>query len=94
MALTDEELIQIEAMLAATDADSRAFADLRRRFPEITVTRCDPSDVDGEIPYRVYRRFELYLVDGRDHCWRLCLNPDIATGIVVVPRKDEEKVVA
>lgn len=85
MALTDNHLREIEALLGAPDADARAVTELRGRLPGISITRCDPSDLGVEEPFREYPRFSLYLVDGSDHCWRLTAEPACATGLVVVP---------
>ena len=87
MALSAEELAEIEALLEAPGADGRALADLRRRFPHLSLTRCDASDVDSDEPFRTYARFDLYLVDGADHCWRLTSEPERATGLVVAEHK-------
>lgn len=87
MALSDADLAQIEALLAASEVGAAAFADFRRRFPGLTLTRCDASDMGAEAPFRKYPRFNLYLVDGADHCWRLTRDPACATGIVVASRK-------
>ena len=87
MALSADDLAQIEELLAAPDADTRAFHELRRRFPELSLTRCDASDLDAEAPYREYGRFNLYLVDGGEHCWRLTSDPEQATGLVLARNK-------
>jgi hypothetical protein len=87
MTLSANELAEIEASLAAPDADIGVLADLRRRFPRVSLTRCDASDVGVESPFREFRKFSLYLVDGADHCWRLTGDAARATGIVVVPHK-------
>ena len=83
MALSEDELGQIETLLAAPDADAQAVAELRRRFPGLSFTRCDASDLGGEQPFREYQRFNLYLVDRVDHCWRITSDPTRATGVVV-----------
>lgn len=87
MALNDADLAQIGTLLAAPDADARSLADFRRRFPGLTLTRCDAADMGAEAPFREYPRFNLYLVDSADHCWRLTTDPARATGIVVANRK-------
>jgi Family of unknown function (DUF6129) len=87
MTLNANELAEIEAVLAAPDADTGVLGELRRRFPQISLTRCDASDVGVEPPFREFQRFSLYLVDGADHCWRLTNDTARATGIVVVPHK-------
>lgn len=84
MGLSADDLSEIEALLAGHDADTKALADLRRRFPNLSLTRCDAADLDAEPPFRAHRRFDLYLVDGMDHCWHLTSDPSRATGIVVV----------
>lgn len=87
MALTDDHLREIETLLGAPESDAQAVAELRRRLPGISITRCDPSDLGVETPFREFPRFSLYLVDGSDHCWRLTADPACATGLVVVQEK-------
>jgi hypothetical protein len=87
MTLSLDDLAEIEVLLAAPDANVSVLAELRRRFPGMSLTRCDASDVGVESPYREFRKFSLYLVDGADHCWRLTADATRATGIVVVQHK-------
>lgn len=87
MGLSLHELAQIDALLAAPDAGVNALADLRQRFPGLSLTRCDASDVDSDEPFRSYTRFNLYLVDGAAHCWQLTMDPERATGLVVADIK-------
>ncbi len=87
MALSSDDLAEIDALLAAPGAGDGALADLRRRFPGLSLTRCDASDVDQEEPFRAYPRFNLYLVDGAAHCWRLTADPASATGLLVAGLK-------
>jgi hypothetical protein len=84
MGLSAGDLNEIEALLAGHGAGHRVLADLRRRFPDLSLTRCDAADLDAEPPFRAHQRFDLYLVDGTDHCWRLTADSSRATGIVVV----------
>lgn len=88
MGLSTSDLAQIEALLGAPGADARALAELRRHFPRLSLTRCDPRD-GAEPPFRELGRFDLYLVDGNDHCWRLTSDPERATGVVVTTHKDD-----
>ncbi len=86
MALSDADLARIDTLLITADA-SAALADFRRRFPGLTLTRCEVPDMGTEVPFREYPRFNLYLVDATDHCWRLTADPARATGIVVAQRR-------
>jgi len=85
MALGPDELLEIEGVLSAPDADARVFAQLRSRFPQLSWTRCDASDVT-ESPFRTYSKFEVHLVDRSDHCVQITTDPARATGIVLADR--------
>jgi hypothetical protein len=85
MALGSDELLEIDGVLSAPDADARVFAQLRGRFPHLSWTKCDASDV-SEAPFRTYSRFELHLVDRSDHCVQITADPARATGIVLANR--------
>jgi hypothetical protein len=84
--LSDDALATIEAALSPPDADLAALAGFRHEFPGLSLTRCDVSDLGVEQPFRQYRRFNLYLVDASDHCWRLTADPARATGVVVAAK--------
>lgn len=84
--ITQEDLARIDGLLATPPAEANPLADFRARFPGLSLTRCDAQDMSGEVPFRAYPKFDLYLVDGRDHCWRITDDPGAATGIVVAAR--------
>ena len=84
MALGISDLTAIDALVAEQTDVATAVKALRQRFPGMSVTQCDPSDVDLETPFRTWPRFPLHLVDSADHCWRLTLDADRATGLVLV----------
>ena len=83
MALNNDALAFLEAALGSAEADAAALAEFRQDFPGCSLTRCDASDLGVEIPFRRYPRFDLYLVDANDHCWRITDDPARATGVVV-----------
>jgi hypothetical protein len=87
VALSTSDLADIEALLAAQPEPSLAVTALRRRFPKMAVTQCDPSDVDLETPFRTWAGFALHLVDSADHCWRLTDQTERATGLLLVAHK-------
>jgi len=87
VALSTQDLAQIEALLTPRGGDAQALSELRRKLPGLSFTRCDLSDLGAEQPFREYPRFSLYLVDRVDHCWRITLDPARATGVVVAQHK-------
>lgn len=86
MAVSTDELIEIGKMLSAPDVDMHVIAELRRRFPHLTWTRCDATDVT-EAPFRAYSQYDLHLLDSSEHCAQLTTDPVRATGIVLAKRK-------
>ena len=84
--ISTDDLARIEQLLA-DPASPSPLASFRQDFPGLSLTRCDDSDMGGETPYREFSKFNLYLVDGRDHCWHITGDSSAATGIVVAARK-------
>jgi len=85
MALAENELSDIEQILAEPGAGGDAFAAMRRRFPHLVLTRCDASDVT-EAPFRAYPAFDLHLLDASEHCARVTDDPARATGLILARR--------
>ncbi|MHB1301435.1 MAG: hypothetical protein ACYCY8_11290 [Burkholderiales bacterium] len=80
--------IELIAVFLEGCADrSQMVPEFRKRFPGISLTRCDPYDMSEEIPFRSIPGFDLYLVDGRDHCVKITREPLDATGIVLAERR-------
>lgn len=85
MALSADQLAEIDKVLTAPDAASQAFAELRRKFPHLSFTRCDASDVVEE-PFRIYPGFNIHLLDAADHCVQITSDPARASGIILAKR--------
>lgn len=81
MSLAEGDLAAIEQWLASSEVSAAEF---RRRFPGVSFTRLDAPDVRGETPARICPPYQLYLLDGREHCVRLTNDLNAATGIVLV----------
>jgi hypothetical protein len=82
MPFTAAEVSQLESLLARSDGGSQAALAFRSQFPGRSLTQCDASDMGADEPFRRFAVLDLYLVDGRDHCWRLTADPAAATGVV------------
>ncbi|MGJ0506867.1 MAG: hypothetical protein ACR652_06950 [Methylocystis sp.] len=85
MTIAPAQVTQIDAALATALADAQTVAAIRQLAPGLLVTRCDQIDMRDETPFRVYKRLSLYLVDGRDHCWKITQDPACATGLAIAP---------
>ena len=83
MPFTAAEVSQLEALFDRSDGGSQAALEFRSQFPGRSLTQCDASDMGADEPFRRFGALDVYLVDGRDHCWRLTADPAAATGIVL-----------
>jgi hypothetical protein len=85
MAVSAEELTEIEKLLSGPEAGASPLSELRRKFPHLSWTKCDASDV-VETPFRSYPLYDVHLLDAADHCVQLTEEPARATGIVLAQR--------
>ncbi len=84
MAVSEEDLNEINKMLSAPE-DAGVFAALRQRFPNLSWTRCDASDVTEE-PFCTFAAYDIHLLDSADHCSHITSDPAAATGIILAKR--------
>ncbi|MEW8013653.1 MAG: DUF6129 family protein [Candidatus Sedimenticola endophacoides] len=87
--ITEEQLDQIGGMVSQQTLSEEVVGQLRQQFEGIHFTYCSDDDLAEAKPIREAKGFNLYLVDGSNHC--LCFTPDmqVATGIVVAEIEDE-----
>jgi hypothetical protein len=81
--ITAEQTQEIAAKIEVLGVDESTVSALRRHYQPIHFTYCMDDDLPNNVPIIEKAAFNLYLVDGREHC--LCLTHDyeVATGIVV-----------
>lgn len=74
---------RIGDFLESCEDRSGLVPEFRKQFPGVSLTRCDPFDMREETPVKSIAGFDLYLVDGRDHCVKITADADVATGVVL-----------
>jgi hypothetical protein len=82
----------LESIALAVNAHSlndSIVALFRSEYPGIHFTYCMEDDIGNYQPMLEYPGFNLYLVDGREHCLCLTRNYEHATGIVIAERLEE-----
>ena len=81
--ITTEQVNAIAAKIEALGVDETTVLALRQEFQPLHFTFCMDDDLPNNTPVSEHKDFNLYLIDGREHC--LCLTSDYeaATGIVV-----------
>lgn len=87
MAMNAEDLQAIEVLFADAGPEMESIAALRRKFPHLSWTECDDSDV-AETPFRSYARVDIHLLNSKDHCAQITSDPAGATGVIVARRRD------
>jgi hypothetical protein len=84
----EQQIDRVLELLAEHGAEVSVLARLREQLPGIHFTHCADDDVLGPEPVREGETFNLYLVDGREHCLRLTDDPEQATGLLVAELED------
>lgn len=81
--ITADQVQAIADRVKQFGLDDNTVFKLRQDFPDLHFTYCMDDDLSNKKPVLEQAAFNLYLVDGREHC--LCLTNDyeIATGVVV-----------
>ena len=81
--ITAEQVNEITAKIETLGVDESTVSALRQQYQAIHFTYCMDDDLPNNTPVIEHNGFNLYLIDGREHC--LCLTNDyqVATGIVI-----------
>jgi hypothetical protein len=88
--ITPQLVESIAQGLAGRGLDESAVSSLRSAYPEVHFTYCSDDDVLTGKPVTVRDGFNVYLVDGRDHCLQLTADYSAATGLVLAYCIDDE----
>jgi hypothetical protein len=86
MCISNEIIAEIESTLLQFEKNtSNPVPILKECFPQLTFLRMSDSDMDVQ-PYLTAQKYNLYLLDGREHCVQITHNLEHATGIVVTQK--------
>jgi hypothetical protein len=88
--ITTAQLSEVSSKIKQLGISEAVLPQLRQDFPTIHFTYCMDDDIGAYQPVLTESAFNLYLIDGREHC--LCLTQDagLASGIVIAEVVDEE----
>lgn len=82
MAMSADDLEVIEGLFAGAKQSEITMAELRIKFPHLSWSQCDASDVT-DLPFRIFPSFDMHLLNTVDHCARLTTDLEAATGIIL-----------
>jgi len=81
--ISSEQLQRIASAIRTQTLNETVVSALRGEYPGIHFTYCMEDDIPTQEPVLEGESFNLYLVDGREHCLCLTNNYEHATGIVI-----------
>lgn len=81
--ISTAQLQALEQRIATATLNDELIAQLRQEFAPLHFTYCADDDVASIAPVSENDGFNLYLIDGREHCLALTNDLTIATGVVV-----------
>jgi hypothetical protein len=88
--LTAETVAAIADEVGRRGLSEETVAALRLEYGGVHFTHCSDDDVGAREPYASYPNFNVYLVDGRDHCLCFTSRLDHATGLVLAEVIDDD----
>lgn len=88
--IASETVQTIASQVQALGTSEDVVQSLRKEYPNIHFTYCMDDDVCGPTPALETEKFNLYFIDGRDHCLAFTNDSEIATGIVVAEVIDDD----
>ena len=74
---------EITGKVTTSGLSEALIQDLRATYPNMHFTYCMDDDIGSAKPFKETPDFNVYLVDGRDHCLALTNDLSTATGIVL-----------
>lgn len=89
MPIKPELLQTIADKISGISLSESVISDLRSGNPGVHFTYCMEDDIPNNDPILTGTGFNLYLVDGREHCLCLTNNYEHATGIVIAEVTDD-----
>ena len=81
--ISTEQVNEIAEKIDILGVDEATVSTLRQQYQPIHFTYCMDDDLPNNEPVIEKAAFNLYLIDGREHCLCLTNDYDVATGIVV-----------
>ncbi len=78
-----QQLQLISEFIDTQPLSEQVISALRLQYPQIHFTYCMEDDIPNQEPVLSTLAFNLYLVDGREHCLCLTRQYEHATGVVI-----------
>ncbi|PWC39100.1 hypothetical protein [Azospirillum sp. TSO35-2] len=94
MPLSPERIDTIATLASQLFAEGRNLDSVVRAVraanPDLKTVTGAMAAVMAEDPFREEAAFDLHLVDGNNHCWLITDRSELATGLVIAQRDEDE----
>jgi hypothetical protein len=81
--ITEAQLQAVSDRITSAYLDDALITSMRTEFAPLHFTYCYDDDISDRTPVIETDKFNLYLIDGREHCLKMTNDYEVATGIVV-----------
>lgn len=81
--ISAEDITTIAGEVEKLGLSEQSLAELRASHPNVHFTYCMDDDIGHYRPYLERPNFNIYLVDGREHCLKFTTELEGATGLVL-----------
>ena len=86
-----ETIENISEQIKNLGVSEQTVSELRTKWPKLHFTYCMDDDICGPKPFYESDVYNLYLVDGQDHCMKFTTNQETATGLVIAEREEDDE---
>ncbi len=90
MNITEQTVADIASFTEGAVIDEALKETLKSKYPGIRFTLCSEDDIFTGKPVIESQGFDIYLVGSSEHCLTLTNDYDIAAGVVIAEKYDEE----
>ncbi|MGZ8215764.1 DUF6129 family protein [Methylomagnum sp.] len=81
--ITAEDITAIAGAVEKLGLSDQSLVELRAGHPDVHFTYCMDDDIGSYSPHLERESFNIYLVDGREHCLKFTTELAHATGVVL-----------
>ncbi|MBK1720816.1 DUF6129 family protein [Thiocystis violacea] len=87
--IEERRVQQVAEIVRRAGLNDQTLAALRESLSGLHFTRCLEDEVGTDAPFLEDDGFNIYLVDGREHCMKLTRDLEAATGLLLAQVDDE-----
>ncbi|NEV63187.1 DUF6129 family protein [Thiorhodococcus minor] len=87
--IEETRLNQVAEIVRRAGLNEQTLGALREHLPDLHFTFCLDDEIGVHEPFLEDAGFNIYLVDGREHCMKLTHDLDSATGLLLAQVEEE-----